>query len=158
MLSITWFRTTNCCSLHKTNSYYTFYNNPLKSVLYSTPKLFRWSLSLRFSDCTLHAFLTSHVPAATTANLLCLDHCGNTQWTTQVMRRFCAIFRSRLSVLPLTLPIFPSALFSQTQVMFFFFSQREKIINSTKETECYWVTVVLFEVVDRLQYLCKRKW
>jgi hypothetical protein len=86
----------------------------LKSpFLYSTPKFFRWSLSLRFSDCTLHAFLTSHVPAATIANLLCLDHCNNTQWSTQVMRRFvpfsevvCQFF------LLVTVPIFSSAPFS----------------------------------------------
>jgi len=131
MLSITVFRTTSCCSLRNTNSNHTFYNVPLNSVLYSTPKFFRWFLSLRFSDCTLHAFLTSHVPAATTANLLCLDHCDNTHRTTQVVRRFCAIFRSCLSVLPLSHTInFPfGSFFTNTSYVFNFFSPHEKIIN-----------------------------
>jgi hypothetical protein len=52
---------------------------PLKSVSLFHTYIFQVVSFLKISDCTLHAFLTSHVPAAATANLLCLDPCDNTQ-------------------------------------------------------------------------------
>ena len=52
---------------------------PLKSVSLFHTYIFQVVSFLKISDCTLHAFLTSHMPAAATANFLGLDHCDNTQ-------------------------------------------------------------------------------